>query len=161
VRGEVALTVIYINNEYPGGDMKERLFEKRNIYTGGHFVMDDVYIDHYAKLCGAYATCVYMGLCRYADRITQSCSPRIGLLADRLRISTRQVIRVLKILEDYNIIRIERTPGEVSKYVLIDSKYWKQIDACRKPVSHRHQCHTDTGTSATQTLPYVSQTPPP
>jgi hypothetical protein len=137
--------------------MKERLFEKRNIYTGGHFVMDDVYIDHYAKLCGAYATCVYMGLCRYADRITQSCSPRIGLLADRLRISTRQVIRVLKILEDYNIIRIERTPGEVSKYVLIDSKYWKQIDACRKPVSHRHQCPADTPLCQSDTTPLTDR----
>ncbi|HET6516382.1 MAG TPA: helix-turn-helix domain-containing protein [Thermodesulfovibrionales bacterium] len=138
--------------------MKEMQFEKRNIYTNDHFVMDDVYMDHYAKVCGVYATCVYMGLCRYADRITQSCSPRISLLADKLNISTRQVIRVLKILEYYKIIRIERTPGEVNKYLLIDSKYWKPIKSLQQAMTKGHRCHRDT--SASQTLPYVSQTPP-
>lgn len=156
----VAPPVIYISKANSGGDMKEMQFEKRNIYTNDHFVMDDVYIDHYAKVCGVYATCVYMGPCRYADRITQSCSPRISLLADKLNISTRQVFRVLKILEYYNIIKIERTPGEVNKYLLIDSKYWKPLGTCQKPVTKGDRCQRDTGTSVSQTVAYASQTPP-
>jgi hypothetical protein len=153
LRGVVAPLVIYISHENFGGDMKEMLFEKRDVYTTDHFVMDDAYIDHYAKVCGVYASCVYMGLCRYADRASQSCSPSISLIARKLNISTRQVIRVLKILEAYNIIRIERTAGEVNKYWLNDRKHWRPADLCHKPMTKGHRCHTDTGTSVLQTLP--------
>jgi len=117
-------------------DMKQgEKFEIRDIRKKDQFVVDNAYYDGYAKVCGAYASLVYMALCRHADVSRQTCFPSISLIAGRLGISGRQVMRALQVLEDYNIIRRERTLGKGNMYWLIDKKHWKQTSAPQSPTS--------------------------
>lgn len=137
--------------------MKEKEFEIRDIRKKEQFVVDDAYLNGHAKVCGIYATGVYVALCRHADISHQTCFPSIPLLSRKLNISRRQVIRALQVLEDYNIVRREKTEGKGNRYWLIDKKHWKAASVSQLPVPDRHGCHTDTGahqslTGACQTL---------
>ena len=137
--------------------MKENEFEIRDIRKKEQFVVDDAYLNGQAKVCGIYATGVYVALCRHADISHQTCFPSIPLLSRKLNISRRQVIRALQVLEDYNIVRREKTEGKGNRYWLIDKKHWKAASVSQSPVTGGHQCHTDTGahqslTGACQTL---------
>ena len=133
--------------------IQEEEFEIRDIRKKEQFVVDNAYLNGYAKVCGIYATGVYVALCRHADISRQTCFPSITLMTKKLDISRSQVIRALKVLEDYNIIRREKTRGKGNMYWLIDKKHWKPTDVSRTPVStrnypvstrHRYQCLTDT-----------------
>ena len=156
--------------------MSDKVFEIRDIRKKEQFVVDDVYLNGYAKVCGVYATGVYIALCRHADFTRQTCFPSISLLARKLNISGRQVMRALRILEDWGIIKKEKTKGKGNRYWLIDEKYWNPIlsperpksnghqcqsvtGVCQKPVSIRHRYPTGTGSSQTPTSVY--QTPVP
>ena len=156
--------------------MNEKAFEIRDIRKKEQFVVDDIYLNGYAKVCGVYATGVYIALCRHADFIHQTCFPSISLLARKLNISGRQVMRALRALEDWGIIKKEKTKGKGNRYWLIDEKHWKPIlspgrpksngrqcrsvtGVCQTPVSIRHRYPTGTGSSQTPTSVY--QTPVP
>ncbi len=151
--------------------MKKEEFEIRDIRKKEQFVVDDVYLNGYAKLCGIFATGVYMALCRHADIYHQTCFPSISLLAGKLNVSKSQVIRALQILEDWNIIRREKTEGKGNRYFLIDKKHWRPApgqsifarqqcqpgtSVSQTPVSTRHRCPIETGSC--QTPPGVHQT---
>lgn len=139
--------------------MRQEVFEIRDIRKKEQFVVDDAYLNGYARICGIYATGVYVALCRHADISNQSCFPSISLITRKLGISRRQVIRALQVLEDWNIIRRERTEGRKNRYWLIDTKHWKKTSAPQSPVTDRHQCHTDTG--AYQSPTSACETPVP
>jgi uncharacterized phage protein (TIGR02220 family) len=139
--------------------MRQEAFEIRDIRKKEQFVVDDAYLNGYAKVCGIYATGVYVTLCRHADLSNQTCFPSIPLITRKLSISRRQVIRALQVLEDWNIIRRERTEGRKNRYWLIDKKHWKRTSAPQSPVTDRHQCHTDTG--AYQSPTSARETPVP
>ncbi len=147
-------------------DMKKEEFEIRDIRKKEQFVVDDIYLNGYAKLCGIFATGVYMALCRHADIYHQTCFPSISLLARKLNVSKSQVIRALQILEDWNIIRREKTEGKGNRYFLIDKKHWRPApgqsisaghqcqsgtSVSQTPVSTRHRCPTGTGSCQTPT----------
>ena len=93
------------------------------------FYVDDKYLNGWARRCGPFATLVYLSLCRHVDR-NQECFPSQILMAEKLAISKNSVIRGLKILESYGIIRIEKRVHEHSKrqlpnvYVLLDKSQW-------------------------------------
>ena len=127
--------------------MKKEEFEIRDIRKKEQFVVDDAYLNGYAKVCGVYASGVYMALCRHADIYHQTCFPSILLLAGKLDISKSQVIRALRTLEDWNIIRREKTEGLGNRYYLIDKKHWKPATKSGQPVTDSHQCQSDTGVS--------------
>ena len=88
------------------------------------FMIDDAYLNGWARKCGAYATAVYCVLCRHAGN-DQSCFPSIKLIADKLAISVRQVSYALKRLEAHNIIKVERFSGQKNIYWLTDKSEWK------------------------------------
>ena len=96
------------------------------------FIIDDIYIDKYARICGIYATGVYASLCRHADR-NQKCFPSKKLLAQELKISERKAYDGLKILEKLNIMKIEsqgrKKDGSYksNEYTLFDSSQWHEI----------------------------------
>lgn len=96
------------------------------------FVIDDEYLNGYAKLCGSNATLVYLCLCRHADYHTQSCFPSVETMADKLSISRDSVMRGLKSLVGWNIIIKERTRNPKNakwvnnSYTLLDKSMWKE-----------------------------------
>jgi uncharacterized phage protein (TIGR02220 family) len=138
---------------------QEEQFEIRDIRKKEQYVMDDAYYNGYAKICGPWASLVYLALCRHADICRQTCFPSISLIAENLKISGRQVMRGLQTLEEHNIIRRERTLGKGNKYWLIDKKHWKKTGAPQSPVTNSHQCQTVTGDSQSHTSDCQSPEP--
>jgi len=129
-------------------------FSVRDMRNKEHFDIDDAYLNGAAKHCGIYATGVYMALCRHANFYNQSCFPSILLICKKLNISKTQVIRSLKILQQYNIIQSEKDHGKVNKYYLIGKSHWQLPSELPKKerqknesklVSNRYQYPSDTG----------------
>ncbi len=139
--------------------MKKEEFEIRDIRKKEQFVVDDAYLNGYAKICGVYASVVYVALCRHADVYRQTCFPSISLIARKLGISGRQVMRALQILEGWNVIKKEKTDGKGNRYWLIDKKHWKQTGDPQSPVTNSHRCQTVTGDSQAPTSDCQSRVP--
>lgn len=94
------------------------------------FLINDEYLNGYAKLCGVYATAVYNSLCRHADK-EQKCFPSIKLIAEEHNIGERTVIRAVRKLEEYNIIVRQKTRTKNGKwlnnlYYLRSKCVWKK-----------------------------------
>ena len=104
-------------------------FEIRDTRTKEKFVIDDVYLNGYAKHCGINATGVYISLCRHVDK-KQKCFPSKKLIAKELGISESSVFRALKKLESYGIIRtgkqLRNDLGTFmhNVYTLLDKSLW-------------------------------------
>jgi len=105
---------------------KIRVIDMRNKQK---FQTDDAYYDSYAKICGIYATGVYMALCRHAD-IDQYCFPSIKMMAEKLDVSEDSVSRGIKELKKNNIISVEKCRSRQgvwknNSYILLDKSVWK------------------------------------
>jgi len=70
-------------------------FLVRSLRNKQHFIVDDAYLNGYAKLCGPNATLVYLCLCRHADRHQES-FPSVQLMAGKTGISRDSVMRGIK-----------------------------------------------------------------
>jgi len=104
--------------------MKDKKIEIRDIRGKERFVVDNDYIDNFAKICGAFATCVYMSLCRHANKI-QSCWPSIQTLAEEHGVGITSVKKGLAKLIDHKIIEKERVGKKCNnRYLLLDKKHW-------------------------------------
>lgn len=95
------------------------------------FKMDDEYLNGYARLCGPYASLVYVSLCRHANRDEQSW-PSIELIRTEHGLgSNNTVLKAIKQLEKWGIIEVIREKDSVTKrqkpnvYVLADKTRWK------------------------------------
>lgn len=103
---------------------KEIKFEVRDKRAKERFYLDDLYLNGYAKLCGIYATGVYLSLCRHSN-LEQKCWPSIRKIAEELAISEKQVGRAVKILESYKIISKERIGKKATnRYWLLNKSEW-------------------------------------
>ncbi len=100
------------NEEFEVRDLREKFF-----------MVDDAYLNGWAKKCGQSATLVYMVLCRHSSR-DQSCFPSEQLMADKMGITKRRVIGGIKTLEAFRIIHVSRTRGEKNVYFLLDKSNW-------------------------------------
>jgi len=95
------------------------------------FLIDDEYLNGYAKLCGINATGVYLSMCRHANK-QQQCFPSKKLIAGELDISQRSVYNAIKKLEEWGIVEVEEQGRKkdgsfkVKIYTLLDKKYWKE-----------------------------------
>ena len=92
------------------------------------YMVDDAYLNGYARICGIYATGVYHALCRHVGS-DQSCFPSVDLMADKLNISVSEVKRSIKKLERCGIIKVVRRRGSHNKYWLMDKSGWADKDA--------------------------------
>ena len=102
----------------------EKNFQIRDLRKKEKFVVDDLYLNGYAKKFGVYATAVYLSLCRHADR-EQKSFPSVKKIAEEHNVSERQVFRAIKILEKYNLVRKERIGKKANnRYYLIDKSEW-------------------------------------
>ena len=93
------------------------------------FMVDDIYLNGYSKLCGIHATGVYMVLCRHASK-EQECFPSKKLVSEKLAISERTVYTALRKLKEFNIIEIKQQGRKADGsyintiYILQDKSTW-------------------------------------
>ena len=103
----------------------------RDLRVKEKFVVDDLYLNGYAKRCGIFATGVYNVICRHADR-EQTAFPGIDLIAKKLNISRPSVIKGITNLQDYSIIKVikkkdKKGRQKVNLYILLDKSVWKPL----------------------------------
>lgn len=112
----------------------QKKFEVRDLRRKEKFFIDDLYLNGYAKKCGIYATGVYLSLCRHANK-EQLCWPSEKTIAEELAVSSKQVGRVIKILERFNIIKKIRVGKKLNnRYLLLDKSEWTN-----SPVAKDHE----------------------
>lgn len=93
--------------------MTENYFKVRDLRKKEQFIIDDAYVNGYARLVSPYATCTYLSLCRHADK-AQKAFPSIKLIALQHAISPKSVKRGIKELILWNIICKQRLGGRMS-----------------------------------------------
>lgn len=109
--------------------MKRRIIDRRKKEK---FLVDDAYLNGYAKLYGIQATGVYMVLCRHCNK-DQECFPSKKTISEKLSISERSVYSAIKKLEQSNIIKVKnqgrKKDGSFKNltYILLDKSEWIKI----------------------------------
>lgn len=131
---------------------KIRGFQVRDFREKGFFMVDNIYVNGYAKKLGPHATAVYLSLCRHADK-EQRCFPSQDLISEELGMHRRTVIRKLKLLEEWNMIKKEKHRADKGKYVnniyyLLDKSEWKTIPCDTE--SHGQPCDREYENHVTQ-----------
>ena len=106
---------------------KER-FEVRDLRNKGKFVVDDKFLNGYARFVEIYAVGVYSSLCRHANK-QQKCWPSVKKMAEELGCGKDSVIQALKRLRFWEIIKSKRVGKQcTNRYYLLDKEGWKLID---------------------------------
>ena len=95
-----------------------------------YFVVDDLYLNGFAKHLGVTASMIYISLCRHCSK-TQEAFPSQKLIAEELGIKERTVMSKIKKLKEYELIDIKRTKNEKgvwmnNTYVLLDKSIWRK-----------------------------------
>ena len=117
----------------------EQQFEIRDLREKNKFVVDDKFLNGYARFVGVYAVGVYSSFCRHANK-EQKSWPKISIIAQELGCSKNSVIEGVKRLEFWNIIIKKRIGKQcTNRYVLLNKRCWKQIsDVLLKEYSEVH-----------------------
>lgn len=102
----------------------------RDTRSKGYFIVNDDYLNGFAKHLDSTTSLVYICLCRHVDR-EQVAFPSHQYMAEKLGISRRTVQEKVKILEDCNLIsreKIRRNNGKWlnTTYILVDKSQWKK-----------------------------------
>jgi hypothetical protein len=103
----------------------------RDLRRKEKFVIDDEYLNGYARLCGWNATLVYMSICRHADK-DQYSFPSIRRMAQQHNVSEKSIERGIRALEAWNIVKVikkERSQSGTwlcNGYYLLDKEEWKK-----------------------------------
>jgi hypothetical protein len=123
-----------------------RIIDSRNKQ---YFVVDDVYLNGYARHLGPIASMIYISLCRHASK-EQTSFPSQELIATEIKACVRSFVDKLALLEKWNLISIERFRRSDGKwlrnnYTLLDKSVWKSIPcattASGKPCAKRNKNH--------------------
>lgn len=142
-------------------------FEVRDHRNKAMFRVDDEYLNGYAKLCGIYSTGVYNCLCRHANHLTQTSFPSIDNMADKLDVSRDSILKGLRNLEKWGIIKKEKARSDKTgkwlhnSYTLVDKKFWvpKPIESIQVvPTDTVHQVDISDSPSRPQRLDQVVPT---
>lgn len=120
---------------------QQRFFKVRDLRQKEKFVVDDVYLNGYAKVFGPTVSAIYISLCRHANK-DQEAWPSEKKLAEEWNFSIRTSMRAIKKLKMGNLIDIEQVRTEKGKwlnntYILLDKSEWKSpedIGVIRLPV---------------------------
>ena len=99
-------------------------FEVRDRRAKERFMIDDEYLNGWAKKCKAHATAVYMSLCLHGN-VDQYCWPSIKKIGEEHSMSPRQVRYALDTLKKYHLIEVERLGKKLNnRYWLVDKSEW-------------------------------------
>lgn len=125
-------------------------FKIRDLRKKEQFIVDDAYLNGYAKIFGPNGTAVYLSLCRRANK-EQFCFPSERLIAKDHGLTEKTARKYLRLIEKANIIRIEKERRRDGKYqckiyYLIDKSEWKHPSVFstdgnkrQKPSVNNHQ----------------------
>jgi len=103
-------------------------FEVRDLRDKNRFVVDDKFLNGYARFLGIYAIGVYNSLCRHANK-NQSSWPSINKIAQELGIGRNKVIDGTKNLEFWQIVKKKRVGLKLTnRYLLLSKTSWKSLD---------------------------------
>lgn len=103
-------------------------FEVRDLREKGRFIMDDKFLNGYARFIKIYAVGVYSSLCRHADK-QQKTFPSIKSMCKELSIGRNKVIDSIKYLEFWKIIKKKRIGLHcTNRYFLLKKAGWKLIN---------------------------------
>lgn len=147
--------------------MKKGEFKVRDLTKRGFYLKHDTYLNGWAKYCGWKATLVYDSLCRHADR-DQEAFPSIKLMAEEHGVSRYSILRGVKTLKEWNIIKFIRCRNKRGRflhntYYLLDKGEWKQPiqvahsdmdypSRSQQPIQVAHSDYKDTHIKDTHTL---------
>ena len=120
----------------------QKPFEIRDLREKDKFVVDDRFLNGYAKFVGIYAVGVYTSLSRHANK-EQKSWPSIGKLCEELNIGKTSVIEAVKRVEFWDIMKKERI-GKMAtnRYYLVDKKHWNPLNEYHLK-EFSEVCHTD------------------
>jgi len=108
-------------------DNFQEKFEVRDLREKGRFMIDDKFLDGYAKFLGVYSVGVYCSLCRHVNK-WQKTWPSINLMGKELNIGRNKVIESIKYLEFWKIIKKQRLGMKCNnRYLLLKKTTWKTI----------------------------------
>ena len=107
----------------------EKTFKVRDLRKKEQFIIDDSYLNGYAKIFGPSGTAVYLSLCRRANK-EQFCFPSEKTIAEDHNITDRTARTHIKRLIEACILRVERERSKSGKwrhnvYFLLDKSEWK------------------------------------
>jgi len=106
---------------------KQEKFKIRDLREKSKFVVDDKFLNGYAKFLGIYCVGVYSSLCRHVNK-EQRCYPSQQKIKEELGISKKTVINSFQRLIFWNTIRVYRIGLKcTNRYDLLDKKFWKII----------------------------------
>jgi hypothetical protein len=105
-------------------------FKVRDLRKKEKFFLDDEYVNGWSRYLKPHALAVYVSLCRHANK-EQSCFPNQITIARQHGMSERTVKDKIKLLKEWNIIRVRRTRTKTGEwlnntYFLLDKSEWKK-----------------------------------
>ena len=107
---------------------ENKQFEVRDLRERNKFVVDDKFLNGYARFLGIYCVGVYNSFCRHANK-EQKCWPSIKKVSQELNICRNKVIGSIKYLEFWQIIEKQRIGKMVTnRYFLLVKKQWKPLN---------------------------------
>jgi len=112
--------------------MEKELIKIRDKRNKEWFIIDNAYLNGYAKIFGAVGTAIYISLCRHANNETQECFPSQELIAKELGITDRTVRNYIKKFEEWNLILVKREKNPKTQknlnnvYTLLDKSRWEK-----------------------------------
>ena len=120
-----------------------RPFKVRDFRNKQFFMVDDLYLNGYARLLGTTASMVYINLCRHADK-GQTCFPTEETIAKEIGVKERTVMEKIKILKSWSLISTIKRRSKDGKwkhnvYTLFDKSMWKD-----KPPTEKQQVEPPT-----------------
>lgn len=118
-------------------------FKIRDLRKKEQFIVDDAYLNGYAKIFGPNSTAVYLSLCRRANK-EQFCFPSERLIAKDHGLTEKTSRKYLRLIERANIIRIEKERRQDGKYqcktyYLLDKSEWKHPSVFSTDGNKRHK----------------------
>ena len=117
-------------------ELEEQPFEVRDFRDKEFFIVDDSYLNGFAKVCGVHASMVYFALCRHAGK-DQNCFPSVQLMGSKLGMAKKTVVSGLKELERHKIISIDRMAGQPNIYTLLNKRHWRKFMIYHKVIGNK------------------------
>jgi hypothetical protein len=115
----------------------EKSYKVRDLRKKSQFIIDDEYLNGYAKLVSPYATLAYLSLCRHADK-KQVAFPSYAKIAEEFRISSESARKGIDELVALNIINKRRMGRRLcNEYTLIDKSEWVSRDSVQPYKNNR------------------------
>lgn len=100
----------------PGED--DGQIEIRDHRRPGWYWIENEVLDEHGPELGVYGLAVYNVLSRHANNRSQRCWPGVRRVAAALGTGQHQVMEALRVLEELQLISVERRPGRSSVYTL-------------------------------------------